>query len=109
MTRTVAILIAALSVALPSAAVGAPAPIDEQYGNPTDAPTLGTQDTPTATPTSPGLVADTSTTPDTVAGLPFTGAELGMIAVAGLLVGSAGLAVRRIARQDRQRSHSDVS
>jgi hypothetical protein len=90
MTRTrISVLVVAAFLALPMTASAASAPVFDQYGNPVAAENEG----PAAT-----LAAGD----DTVGGLPFTGAELGMLMVAGFAIGGSGVALRRIGASNKR-------
>lgn len=87
MQRALVTLVIAVTLAIPSLAFGAAAPVDDQYGSPVQ----GASQSPKVTQVG------------TVGGLPFTGSELGMITGAGMLVLVAGSVLRRIGMREEAR------
>lgn len=103
--RTSTTLLASLALLALPAAGAAQSPVQDQYGNPA-APEVQVPDQPEATPdptpdatggesTGGAELAVADTTADTGV-LPFTGAELMLILLAGGLLLGSGLMLRRV-------------
>lgn len=107
--KLIAPLLVALALVIAPGFASAATPVDDQYGNPTELPSSGDIPAKPALgggPVEPVTVAAES---DTVGALPFTGAELGMIVAAGVLILTAGLTLRRIGtRSDRHAQESKL-
>jgi hypothetical protein len=95
-TKLLLILAMAFTLSLAGTALAQDNPTQDAYGG-----VLGDEVSNQADTSSPAEESTTVATQESTGSLPFTGLELGLVALAGLGLVALGVAMRRTTRSDR--------